>query len=232
MRLAVLAAVAVVVLAACGTSSPDPLAPKKAFTAADQRTARNVEVRQSDVPPVYRPRGSQQSGRQKCAPDLAGLTLTAVDRSRPYVERGAIGYVLGEVDLYETASQGATAFRKVTAASRLHCLLGIAHSALSHFVDGRLAVGPGPLVTIPAGSMVVGRRFAESWRDTDGTHTQTTDDVYLLAGRTIVILSFFGDRGVFPAAAETRAIERVLARALGSPGVKRTRPGGNTSKGE
>jgi hypothetical protein len=232
MRLAVLAAGAVLALAACGSSSTDPLAPAKAFTKADQRTARNVDVRQSDVPPEYRPRGSQQSGREKCAPDLGGLVLTAADRSKPYVARGPVGYVLGEVDLYETALQAASAFRKVTGASRLQCLRAIAHSALSRYQDGRLVVGAGPLVAVPVGSTVVGRRFAESWHESGGTHTETTDDVYLLAGRTIVILSFFRDRGVFPPAAETRAIERVLARALGSPGFKRTRPGGNTTKGE
>ena len=219
MRLGLLAA-AVLVLAACGGSTPDPLAPAKAFTKADEQTARNVDVRQSDVPPEYPPHGSQQTGRERCAPDLSGLTLTADDRSRPFVTRGATGYVLGRVDLYETASQAASAFRKTTGASRLHCLLGIAGTALSRYDHGRVVVGAGPTVEARAGSTVVARRFAESWQEPGGAHRQTTDDVYLLVGRTLVILSFFRDRGVFPAAAETRAIERVLARALGSPGSK------------
>jgi hypothetical protein len=47
------------------------------------------------------------------------------------------------------------------------------------------------------------------------------------------VLSFFRDRGVFPAVAEARVIERVVTRALGAqPGRMRTRPGGNGIHGE
>ncbi len=231
---AVCLAAGVLLLAACGnTSSGDPLAPTKALTKADQQTARLVAIRQDDVPSDYRPQGLLASGRQKCAADLSGLTLTAVDRSRPFVARSPAGYVLGEVDLYETASQASSAFRRVSGAARLRCLLGIAHTALSHYVDGRVAVEPVPVPAAPPGSRQVARRFAESWRDTDGTHVETTDDVYLLAGRTFVVLSFFRDRGAFPAGAEARVIERVAGRALGAkPGRTRTRPGGNGVKGE
>lgn len=227
-------AAGVLLLAACGnTSSGDPLAATKALTKADQRTARLVDIRQDDVPPDYRPQGSLASGRQKCAADLSGLTLTAVDRSRPFVAKGPAGYVLGEVDLYETSSQASSAFRRVSGATRLRCLLGIAHSTLSHYVDGRVAVEPVPVPGALPGTQQVARRFAESWRDTDGTRVETTDDVYLLAGRTFVVLSFFRDRGVFPAAAEAKVIARVAGRALGAkPGRMRTRPGGNGVKGE
>ncbi len=227
-------AAGVVLLAACGSSSSsDPLAPAHAFTEADGKVARRVDVHQGDVPPGYRPHGSLASGPQKCAADLSGLTQTAVDRSRPFVARGAAGYVLGEVDLYETADQALAAFRRVTGAARLRCLLQIAHSALSHYDHGRVAVETVPVPGALIGSRQVARRFAESWRQTDGTHAETTDDVYLLVGRTFVVLSFFRDGGVFPAAAEARVIEHVVTRALGAkPGRLRTRPGGNGIKGE
>ena len=82
----------------------------------------------------------------------------------------------------------------MTSSTRLRCLLRIAHSALSHFDDGRIAVEALPPPAAPFGSRIVGRRFAEQWRETGGTHVETTDDVYVLAGRTFVILSFFRDR--------------------------------------
>jgi hypothetical protein len=231
--IAACAAAAVLVLAACGSTSTDPLAPAHAFTDADRETARQVDVQQSDVPPEYRPHGSQQSGRQQCAPDLGSLTLTAVDRSRPFVTRGATSYVVGEVDLYRTAEQASTALRRVTGSSRLRCLLGIAHRALAGYDHGRIVVRRLTLPGVPFGSKALGRRFAESWREAGDTHAQTTDDVYLTAGRTLVILSFFRDRGVFPPRAEARLIERVAGRAVGAqPGRTRTRPGGNTTKGE
>ncbi len=224
---------AVLLLAACGTSTPDPKAPTHAFTKADRQTAKLVDVQQADVPLEYRPAGSQLSGRERCAADLGGLTLTAVDRSTPFVAKGAAGYVLGEVDVYETPAQAATAFRRVTSSTRLRCLLRIAHSALSHFDHGRIAVEALPPPAAPFGSRIVGRRFAEQWRETGGTHVETTDDVYVLAGRTFVILSFFRDKGVFPAADEARAVRRIAARALGAnAGRTRTHPGGNTTKGE
>ena len=225
--------VAVLLLAACGASTSDPKAPTHAFTEADRQTAKLVDVQQADVPPDYRPHGSQLTGRERCAANLGGLTLTAVDRSSPFVAKGVAGYVLGEVDVYETPAQTATAFRRVTGAARLRCLLRIAHSALSRFDHGRLAVESVPLLAAPFGSRIVGRRFAEQWRETGGTHAETTDDVYLLAGRTFVILSFFRDRGVFPAADEARIVRRIAARALGAKaGRTRTHPGGNTTKGE
>ena len=62
---------------------------------------------------------------------------------------------------------------------------------------------------------------------------QTTDDVYLLAGRTFVILSFFRDRVVFPATAEAPDDGRVAARAVAKPRITGpNHPGGNTTKGE
>ena len=89
-------------LAACGTSTPDPKAPTHAFTKADRQTARLVDVRQADVPLRVSSGRLAASGRERCAADLGGLTLTAVDRSTPFVAKGAAGYVLGEVDVYET----------------------------------------------------------------------------------------------------------------------------------
>jgi hypothetical protein len=224
---------AVLFLSACGTGTHDPKAPTHAFTKADRQKAKLVDVQQADVPPDYRPHGSQLSGRERCAADLSGLTMTAVDRSTPFVAKGVAGYVLGEVDVYESPAQAATAFRRVTSSTRLRCLLRIAHSALSHFDHGRIAVEAVPLSAASFGSRIVGRRFAERWRETGGTHVETTDDVYVLAGRTFVILSFFRDKGVFPVADEARTVRRVAARALGAKaGRTRTHPGGNTTKGE
>jgi hypothetical protein len=221
-------AAGVLFLAACGQSSSDPLAPAHAFTRADGEIARGVDVRQSDVPSGYRPHGSRASGREKCAPDLSDLTLTAADRSDPFVARGAAGYVLGEVDVYRTPSQTAAAFARVTGAARRRCLLQIATAALTRFYHGRIAVGAIPHLPTPAGVRLLGRRFTESWQESGGRRVQTTDDVYLLAGRTLVIMSFFRDRGAFPAADEARTIERVAARARAAIGraAARTHPGG------
>jgi hypothetical protein len=222
----------VLVVASCGSGSTGRRAPAQAFTTADRQLARLVEVRQDDVPADYRPHGSQQSGREKCAPDLSGLTLTALDRSTPLVARGAAGYVLGEVDFYKTAAQARSAFARVTGPVRLNCLLGIARSALSHYGQGRISI---ERLTLPAPPLttIVARRFAERWHENGGQHTDTTDDVYVLAGRTAVILSFFRDRGVFPAPAEAKAVARVAARAArAQTRAKRTRAGGNGTKGE
>jgi hypothetical protein len=226
-------AAGVLLLTACGSSTRDPRAPTHAFTKEDGEIAKAADVQQADVPAQYGPHGSQLSGKEKCAADLSGLTLTAVDRSQPFVAKGAAGYVLGEVDVYATERQAATALRRVTGLTRLRCLLRIARSALTHFDRGSIAVRAVPLPAAPFGTAIVGRRFAEQWHEGGGIHAQTTDDVYLRAGRAFAILSFFKDRGVFPAAAEARVVRRVLGRALAAQaGRVRTHPGGNGTKGE
>lgn len=229
---AVLAAGALV-LAGCGSNAHDPLAPQRAFRKADQRTAGMVDVQQSDVPPEYRPQGSQETGHEKCAADLGGLTLTGADVSRPFVTRAPSSYVIGRVDVFRSAGQAATAFRRVTGARRRGCLLQLGRSALAGYDHGRLTVAPIQLTPASPGRTTLARRFTGSWREPTGTHVQTTDDVYLLAGRTFVILSFFRDRGVFTPVAEARVVARVAARAAAGARITGpTHPGGNTTRGE
>jgi hypothetical protein len=231
---AVAAAAGVLVLAACG-SAPDPLAPRHAFTNADRRAAKLVDVQQADVPATYKPHGSQKAGPRQCAPDLRDLTLTAVDLSKPFIAADALGYVLGEADVYQTPSQAEAAFRRITGTVRRRCLLQIAHRALAQYEAGQVRIDP---LSFPVhafgGDHLVGRRFAERWHDKGKTQVQNTDDVYLLLGRTFVVMSFWRYGAPFAAAAETRVVTGVAERAsrVGTSPAKRTRPGGNTSRGE
>jgi hypothetical protein len=227
------AAAGVLLLASCG-SAPDPLAPRHAFTNVDQRTAELVDVRQTDVPATYRPHGSQKTGPRQCTPDLRDLTLTGVDLSKPFIAADALGYVLGEVDVYRTPSQAEAAFRRITGTVRRSCLLQIAHRALVQYQAGRVRIEPLSLPVHVFGGRLVGRRFAERWRDSGKPQVQNTDDVYLLLGRTFVVLSFWRYGAPFAAAAETRVVTGVAERAfrVGPSPAKRTRPGGNTSRGE
>ena len=230
---AVAAAAGVLLLAACG-SAPDPLAPRHALTNADQRTARLVDVQQADVPATYRPHGSQKTGPRQCAPDLRDLTLTGVDLSKPFIAADALGYVLGEVDVYRSSAEAAAAFTRVTGKSRERCLLRIARRAVAQYQAGRVRLEPLSLPVHVFGGSLLERRFAERWRDKGKTQVQNTDDVYLLLGRTFVIVSLWRYGAPFPVAAETRVLTRVAERALpsGTSPAKRTRPGGNTSRGE
>lgn len=217
-----LAAAGVLLLGACG-STPDPLAPRHAFTGADQRAAKLVDVQRADVPATYSPHGSQKTGRQ-CAPDLSDLTLTGVDIPKPFIASDAFGYVLGEVDVYRSPAQATAAFTRVTGEARRRCLLRIARRALVQYQAGRVRIEPVPLpqlnhvgadvLVLPANLKLVARRFAESWRDNGKAQAQSTDDVYLLLGRTFAIVSFWHYGAAFPAAAETRVIAAVMERAL------------------
>ena len=230
---AVAAAAGVLLLAACG-SAPDPLASRHTLTHADQRTAKLVDVQQADVPATYRPHGSQETGPGQCAPDLRDLTLTGVDLSKPFIAADALGYVLGEVDVYRSSAEAAAAFTRVTGKTRERCLLQIARRAVAQYQAGRVRL---ELLSLPVhvlGGSLLERRFAERWRDKGKTRVQNTDDVYLLLGRTFVIVSFWRYGAPFPAAAETRVVTRVAERAFpaGTSPAKRTRPGGNTSRGE
>jgi hypothetical protein len=230
---AVATAAGVLLLAACG-SAPDPLAPRHALTNADQRTAKLVDVQQADVPAAYRPHGSQKTGPRQCAPDLRDLTLTGVDLSKPFIAANGFGYVLGEVDVYRTPSQAEAAFKRITGTVRRRCLLQIAHSALAHYASGRVRIEPLSFAVNVIGGGLVGRRFAERWRDNGKTRIQNTDDVYVVIGRAFVVLSFWRYGAPFAAAAETRVIPAVATRALPvwKLAAKRTRPGGNTAHGE
>jgi hypothetical protein len=226
-------ATGVLLLAACG-SMPDPRAPRHAFTSADQRAAKLVDVQRGDVPATYSPHGSQKTGSRQCAPDLSDLTLTGADLSKPFIASDAFGYVLGEVDVYRSPEQAATAFARVTGETRRRCLLQIARRALAQYQAGRVRIAPLSLpVGIPVGGLVA-RRVAESWRDSGKAQAQSTDDVYLLFGRTFVIVSFWHYGAAFPAAAETGLIAAVAGRAhrVSTPPAARTRPGGNTSRGD
>jgi hypothetical protein len=229
---AVAAVVGALLLGGCG-STPDPFAPRHAFTNADQRAARLVDVQQADVPATYRPHGSQKTGRQ-CAPDLRDLTLTGADLSKPFIAADGLGYVLGEVGVYRSPAQAITAFSRITGATRRNCLLRIARRAMAQYQAGHVRIEPLSLpVNVIDGSLVM-LRFAERWRDNGKTQVQNTDDAYLLLGRTFVILSFWRYGPPFAPTAETRVLTGVATRALPvrKLAAKRTRPGGNTSHGE
>src|SRR5438132_12436896 len=136
-RLVAAVAAAALLLAACGGRT-DRLAARHAFTGADQRTAKLVDVQKADVPSTYGGHGSQQSSRRECEPDLRDLTLTAVDLAKPYIEKDALGYVLGEVDVYRSSADARAAFRRLTATTRLRCLVKIARQALARTESGQV----------------------------------------------------------------------------------------------
>ncbi len=210
---AAVAVACVLLVTACG-SSADPHSARRSITSADQHAAKLVDVQQADVPASYSPHGSQKTGRSRCAPDLSDLTLTGTDLSKPFIASDAHGYVLGEVDVYRSAAQAAAAFTRITGETRRRCLLQIARHGLAGHEAAHVRVEPRPVAVAAVRGRLIGRRFAQSWRDGGKTRVQNTDDVYMQIGRAFVVLSLWRDGSVFPQAAESKVIAAVASRAL------------------
>jgi hypothetical protein len=225
---AAVAAAVTIILAGCG-GSHDALAPRRAITGNDERTARAIGLTQDDVPAAYRAHGLGHN-RLQCEPDLSSLTVTGDDGSA-FVTSDGLSYVVGTVTVFGSTLDAEAAFAKITAAPRRRCLLGISRRSLRGF--GGAILQSRELKLPPTGGDRLGFRLVESWIEKGTRRIEYVDDVYLRTGRAFTIVQLWRYGGRFSAAAEARLIARLASRAVrvSVQPVKRTRPGGNTNRG-